>query len=352
MQIICFVLLLFSSSLALAAGRTPTIFSIADVVEKVIPGVVNIQTRVVNGGERDSLRVQNIDKLFQMFLIPGAGGKEREQRSLGSGFFYGSRTFVVTNFHVVKDAEEIELVLTPKGKHVKAMLLGKDEKNDVAVLKVTGDKGNFPLRFGASDKLRMGDPVFAIGNPFGFGHTVTSGILSAKGRTIGSGPLNEFLQIDAAINPGNSGGPLFNLRGEVVGMNTATTIEGQGISFALPAEIVRPIVDDIIRFKKHTRAWVGVVISDLVENQVESNDTTGVYVQNIVKDSPADKSGLRVGDVIMGIGGHPAQNAVEFQKKIQHSQPGTMLSLRVFRNGSHVKVAVPIEIMPEGAKSY
>lgn len=348
----------FAGQLCLPANavvRPGVSTSIADVVEKVIPGVVNIQARLMPSQTTDDAffakRTQSLDKLFQMFLVPGfVGNSGRESRSLGSGFFYRSNSIVVTNYHVVRDAAEIFLIVSPRGAKRKAQLLGFNARADLAVLKLAPVESARPLKMGSSEKLRIAEGVFAIGNPFGYGHSVTTGILSAKGRTIGSGPLDDYLQTDAAINPGNSGGPLFNLSGEVIGINTATSAEGPGISFALPAEMAKPVLDSILFQKKLRTAWLGVVLSDLIENQSEAADTHGAYVRNIVRNSPAERAGVRVGDVILGVDNELARDARELQKFIGKSKPGSLVSLKVFRDGQNLKLKVPIGEAPEAAE--
>lgn len=330
---------------AQAKGRV--LLSLGDVVEDVSPGVVNIQARVPSSANDAGVvsRRGQVDKFFQMFLLPGVAGEGGETKSLGSGFFYKSDEFVVTNYHVVRDASRITLV-NAKGMRAEAKLVGFDARNDIALLNVKSFSTNKVLRFGNSDKLRIGDPVFAIGNPFGYGHTVTSGILSAKGRTIGAGPLDDFLQTDAAINPGNSGGPLFNLSGEVVGINTAISEEGSGISFAISSETAAPIINALLENKKLHRAWLGVIGSNLDE-EGNRGDAIGVYVQNIVRDSPADKAGLKAGDVIMKVESQPAQSLVQVQGALGKIPAGKPVSLKVFRGGGNLKITVRTAPGPE-----
>lgn len=317
---------------------------LADVVEHVMAGVVNIRATVPNSGSESQIASQlfsqkSVDHFFQMFLLPGGINKLGQTRASGSGFYYKSREFIVTNYHVIQDATRIEVVTSPDEGRSEAKLIGFDAKSDIALLRVRVQPNTKNLRFGAASKIRIGETLFAIGNPFGYGHTVTRGILSAKGRTIGAGPLNDFLQTDVAINPGNSGGPLFNMRGEVIGINTATSNEGYGISFAIPSEIAFPVIQRLMgETRVANKVWLGIVASNVDEQDSGAN---GVFVQNLVKDSPAAMGGLKVGDVILKVNDKPAKNVLALRTTLQNvRERSNTVSLNVFRRGEQIKLDI------------
>lgn len=317
---------------------------LADVIEQVMAGVVNIRATVPNSPSESQIASElfsqkSVDNFFQMFLLPGGLSKLGQSRASGSGFFYKSREFIVTNYHVIQDASRIEIVTSPEEGRTEAKLVGFDAKSDIALLRVRPQPDTKSLRFGAAAKLRIGETLFAIGNPFGYGHTVTRGILSAKGRTIGAGPLNDFLQTDVAINPGNSGGPLFNMRGEVIGINTATSNEGYGISFAIPSEIAFPVIQRLMgETRVANKVWLGIVASNIDDQDSSAN---GVFVQNLVKDSPAAMAGLKVGDVILKINDKPAKSVNVLRTTLQNvRERNNKVSLNVFRRGEQIKFDV------------
>lgn len=328
------------------------VFSVADVVERVIDGVVNVRTRdlaVSAGISNDPVarKLYSADRFFELFLFPGAGVDAKAPRSSGSGFYYGSNEFVVTNYHVVKDAESVEIMIHNHRFGIPASIVGFDEKNDIALLKVQPRSDAVPLKFANSEKARIGEAVIAIGNPFGFGHTVTTGILSAKGRTIGTGPFDDFLQTDAAINPGNSGGPLFNVKGEVLGINTAILPDARGISFAIPAEIAKPLIDSFMQQKKWARAYLGVIGGALTEESEKSKDNFGIYVRNLAKNSPAEKSGIKQGDVILSFDGKIIRDLNDIAKLVRKVKPGQNVTLQVYREGKPLKISMTAVQIPD-----
>ncbi|MDR0466205.1 MAG: Do family serine endopeptidase, partial [Deltaproteobacteria bacterium] len=264
---------------------------------------------------------------------------QRKQRSLGSGFIISEDGYLVTNYHVVADADVIRINFqgsSPKNESVVAKLIGSDEETDLALLKVdVKDKLPF-LKFGDSDALQVGAWVLAIGNPFGLDHTVTAGILSAKGRNIHSGPFDNFLQTDASINPGNSGGPLINMQGEVVGINTAIIASGQGIGFAIPSGMASKIVAQIKDGKKIRRGWIGVTIQDVDQNSAKAlglDKTRGALIGSVMPGEPADKAGVKAGDVILSVDGKDIDDSNSLLRTIAGKQPGAEIKIIVWRDG-------------------
>ena len=333
---------------------------IAGTVQRVMAGVVNIRTRDVVRDEGEAAQASGAspgpgsgqgrrgDRFFDLFLLPGGGGAaSREARSQGSGFFIRGKEFIVTNHHVVKDAERIDVVVHGRRYPVKATVVGSDARTDIAVLRVERVDEAIALAFGISDRTRIGESVFTIGNPFGFGHTVTSGILSARGRTIGQGPYDDFLQTDAAVNPGNSGGPLFNGRGEVIGINTALLSDARGISFAIPSETAKRVTDEIIGGKKTRRTWLGIVSLDLKDDaNALREEAFGVIVQNLAKDSPAHLAGLLAGDVILAVDQTSVRHSNDVLRVMAGMPVGRKVTLKVFRKGAAIDVTVVLKTMP------
>jgi serine protease Do len=321
--------------------------TLADTVERVLDGVVNIRTRDKNS-EDNSTQPRSIEKYFG-FILGSGNNAAQNSHSSGSGFFYRSRKWVVTNFHVVKDSKDIVIATSRKHSPIRARILGFDERSDLAVLMVVDDSQTGPiLRFGSSSKLRLGDLVFAIGNPFGYGHSVTSGILSAKDRTIGAGPFNDFLQTDAPINPGNSGGPLFNLKGEVVGINTAIAPEARGISFAIPSEAAQTVIDGIIASGSFRRPWIGALASNISEDADGATRNFGVFINKVLEKSPAEAAGLQPGDIILGANGTQVREIADFQAILNKIKPQETVSISIFRNKSTLKLQFKVSEFQPG----
>ncbi|MEN9827343.1 MAG: peptidase, partial [Pseudomonadota bacterium] len=333
------------------------VVSIADVVEKVLPGVVNIRTRDNLHGAKgeDSAReipsdksgAESLDPFFKLFVAPLEVVKKELPRSRGSGFFFQSSSFVVTNFHVVKDAVSIEVVPANQKWGLRAKLVGFNKQADLALLKLDNPWPRARvLKFGSSSKARIGEGVFAIGNPFGFGHTVTSGLLSAKGRTIGEGPYDNFLQTDAAINPGNSGGPLFNLRGEVIGINTALLSDARGISFAIPTDVAKPLLENLRRPAGLAKlSWIGVNLTNM-SGETSGNESFGIKVQHVIEGSPAEKAGLVAGDILVAANGRRILDVAAFQNLMASLNPGSKMDLRVFRKEKTDQVELVLGRLP------
>lgn len=312
-----------------ANGKIYTSF--ADVAERAIPGVVNIRTTSYVARKDPSL------DLYQFFLkgtIPG----NMSTHSIGSGVLIDKKGLILTNNHVIEGASVIEVLFAKSRKKVKATVVGRDLKTDLALLQVITPADAIPLDLGDSDTLRVGDIVLAIGNPFGYAHTVTSGIISAKGRVIGTGPYDDFLQTDASIHPGNSGGPLLDVRGRVIGIATAVSSEGPGIGFAIPINIAKAVTRDLTRYGKVKRPWIGVVgknilSADEIENNDDLSNVYGVIVTNLIVDGPAHKSSMNIGDLIVGFDKEKVQDMNHLQRLMTGKVPSDSVRLKVYRRG-------------------
>ncbi|MCS7279214.1 MAG: DegQ family serine endoprotease [Thermodesulfobacteriaceae bacterium] len=334
---------LSSESLS-AAQKLSEAFSF--IAEKAAPAVVYIETeRVITSPFRQMPPMEFFgDEFFKRFFSP----PRYKERGAGSGFILSKDGYIVTNNHVIEGAQKITVKLVD-GRFFKAKVIGTDPFSDVALLKI--EATNLPvLTLGNSDLLRIGEWVIAIGNPFGLTHTITVGVISAKGRSgIGISDIEDFIQTDAAINPGNSGGPLLNLRGEVIGMNTAIfTRSGgyMGIGFAIPINIVKTVVEQLKAKGKVERGWLGVVIQDLNPTLAEElglKITEGVVITEVIPDSPAAKADLKEKDVIVAINKKSVKNASELRSHILLTKPGTEIILDIIRNGQKIEKKVTIE---------
>ncbi|TXR39789.1 DegQ family serine endoprotease [Ectopseudomonas mendocina] len=353
------VALLWGHSL-LAQASLP---DFTDLVEEASPAVVNISTRQkmperAVAGHPALPDLEGLPPMFREFFersIPqvprNPGGRQREAQSLGSGFIISPDGYIMTNNHVVADADEIIVRLSDRSE-LEAKLIGADPRSDVALLKVEG-KGLPVVRLGKADELKVGEWVLAIGSPFGFDHSVTAGIVSAKGRNLPSDSYVPFIQTDVAINPGNSGGPLFNLKGEVVGINSQIfTRSGgfMGLSFAIPMEVAMQVADQLKADGKVTRGWLGVVIQEVNKDLAESfglNKPAGALVAQVLEGGPADKGGLQVGDVILSLNGKPIIMSADLPHLVGGLKPGEKAELNVVRDGSRRKLDVTIGTLPE-----
>ena len=351
------VILALAAPLAGAQARPD---SFADLVVQVSPAVVNIRTVKTikrgpapeffqfhgrgggeQGGGDQGEEAPDLHEFFRRFFGgPGGGGQggrggEFKQRSLGSGVFVDPQGYLLTNNHVIAEADEIVVVMKD-GQEIKAEIVGRDKKTDLALLKAKVAKDQPFLPLGNSDAMRVGDWVLAMGNPFGLENTVTAGIISAKGRIIGAGPYDDFIQTDASINPGNSGGPLVNLKGEVVGINTAIVAQGQGIGFAIPVNLAREVMTQLRSQGKVTRGWLGVYIQPVTKELAEKfklETTDGVLVADVVKDGPAAKAGLQRGDVIVEFEGKPLKDWHSLPRLVAETAVGREVKLKVVREG-------------------
>lgn len=295
------------------------------------------------------------EKFFQ-FPFPFGPDSRGEQQSLGSGVIVRDNGFLVTNHHVVRGADELTVTLADK-RQLTATVVGADPRTDLAVLKINAT-GLSPAVLGDSDQLEVGEWVVAIGSPLGFDQTVTAGIISATGRQVGvtQGGYEDFLQTDAAINPGNSGGPLVNLRGEVIGINTAIASRTggyMGIGFAIPAKLVKSVVDQILTSGKVTRGRIGAMIQDLTPELAESfgyKQPGGALIGDVVPDSPAAKAGLKPGDIVVKFQGRDVKSAGEFRNAVAATAPGTKATIDIFRDGKTQSVRIDIDVLNEQAE--
>jgi serine protease Do len=325
--------------------------AMAEVVAAVKPSVVNIaSTKTIKGGGAMSSPFFH-DPFFRRFFGDDPRSPERQkehkQSGLGSGVIVDKDGYILTNNHVIKGADEIKVTLSDK-REFKGKVIGTDQKTDLAVIKIDSD--NLPvIRLGDSEKLQVGETVLAIGIPFGLSHTVTSGIVSATGRAnVGIADYEDFIQTDAAINPGNSGGALVNVRGELIGINTAifSTSGGyQGIGFAIPSAMAKNVMQSLIKTGKVIRGWLGVTIQPLtpeLSKQFDLEDEKGVLVGDVVEDSPAEKAGIRRGDVIVEFDGKEVKDATTLRNVVAGTAPNTGVSLKLLREGKPKTVQVKI----------
>jgi serine protease Do len=337
----------------------------AAVVNKAVPAVVFVQVEktVESGRAASPFRFQDPfdffnDPFFERFFGPHFQPRQRmpkkfRQRGQGSGFIISKDGYILINNHVVGEADLIKVKLAD-GREFKAKVIGTDPQSDVAVIKI--DATDLPvLRLGDSDKIEVGEWVIAIGNPFGLSHTVTVGVVSAKGRSrIGINDYEDFIQTDAAINPGNSGGPLVNIHGEAIGMNTAIFSRSggyMGIGFAIPINMAKAIKDQLLEKGKVTRGWLGVVIQDIDEELAKSfglKKTEGVLIAEVSEGSPAEKAGLKQGDIILRLNGKKVDDVGELRNKIALTAPGTKVKMGVLRENRHKTLQVTIGKQPVG----
>ena len=325
------------------------------LVKNLSPSVVNISTTSISkqrpfgfGNPRG-----NQDDPFQEFFerFFGEDFQEREfrRKGLGSGFIISSDGYIITNNHVVQKTDEIDIILENEDKY-RAEIIGTDPKTDLALLKINPKSPLTPVKIGSSSTLEIGDWVVAIGNPFGLGNTVTSGIVSAKGRSLGLGAYDDFIQTDAAINPGNSGGPLFNYQGEVVGVNTAIIAGGQGIGFAIPMNMVNRIVTQLKTSGKVVRGWLGVHIQEItpeIQQSLKLPDDSGALISDVAPDSPAEKAGIKRGDVVTEINNTKIDEMDDLPKLVANLSPGTNTSLNIIRDGKYKNINVRLEEFPD-----
>ena len=324
--------------------------SFADLVEAVKPAVVNISVEGKVAAATPNLETlpPPLRRFFEDFSPQKGGpGIARKIQAAGSGFLVSAEGHVVTNHHVVKDAEKITVVLND-GKRLEAALVGSDPKTDLAVLQVDADRNLPYLAFGDSGTARAGDWVLAIGNPFGLGGTVTTGILSARGRDIQAGPYDDFLQIDAPINKGNSGGPLFDLQGRVIGVNSAIYSPNGGsvgIGFAIPAEQAAPVVEQLIARGRVERGWLGVRIQSVGEDMADAlglEAPAGALVVQVDSDSPAQEAGIEIGDVILALNGEAIDDIRDLTRRVANVPPGQDSRIRILRNGESLALTARI----------
>jgi serine protease Do len=325
--------------------------SFAELAKKVTPAVVNISTTTT---------VKVPGNPFRQFYGPRGGpfgdffgdmpDREMKQRSLGSGIIVDKEGYIITNNHVVSGTGEIKVKLTD-GREYTAKVIGRDPKTDLALIKISSIFKDLPiLALGDSDIMQVGDWVLAIGNPFGLEHTVTQGIISASGRVIGSGPYDNFLQTDAPINPGNSGGPLVNLKGEVIGINTAIVAAGQGIGFAIPSSTAKGIVAQLREKGKVVRGWLGVSVQMVTPDLASSfglKEARGAIVADVIKGSPAEKAGIKQGDVILAFDGKAVKSSNDLPWIVAETPVGKTVNVKLIRQGKELDVKVTVVEMTE-----
>jgi serine protease Do len=332
-----FILIIFFST-SVSAKKAPASF--ADLAEKLMPSVVNISTTQTIKGTASPLPFDfqfppgsPFEDLFKDFNRP----TERQISSLGSGFIIDAKGIVITNNHVIQNAEEIIVKVNGK-KEFKAKILGNDPLSDVAVIEIISDETFTPVKFGDSDKARIGDWVIAIGNPFGFGGTVTSGIISARNREIGLSRYEDYIQTDASINQGNSGGPLFNLYGEVIGINTAILAPSAGsigIGFAIPSNSASLVVNQLLKYGETKRGWLGVRIQEVTKEiaEVEQLDSPkGALVASVGENSPAGKAGIKPGDIILEFDDKDVDTMRTLPKIVALTEVGKNVIVKIWRN--------------------
>jgi serine protease Do len=350
--------------------------SFAPLVRKVLPAVVNIS--VTQKSDADQMAEEPeispfqgfpnspFDELMRRFfeqqapngeqhLFPQIPGNEAHRVALGSGFIVDPRGYVVTNNHVIGNAEKVEVILQDKTRY-RAKVVGRDPKTDLAVLKIKPDKPLPYVSFGDSSAAQVGDWVMAVGNPFGLGGTVTTGIISARGRDINEGPYDDFLQIDAPINRGNSGGPTFNLEGQVIGVNTAIFSPNGGsvgIGFAIPSNEARTIVAQLEEHGKISRGWLGVQIQQVtpaIASSLGLETGHGALVAVVTPDSPGARAGLKQGDVILSFNGRPVDELRDLPRLVAETPPDSKARLGVWRNGRTLSLEATVGELPESSK--
>lgn len=327
--------------------------SFSKLVEKVAPAVVNIYTT-------KDVRLsphQGVDPFFDQFLKDYYGRRfqqrpQKEQYSLGTGFIISEGGKVLTNYHVIAGADDI-FVNLHSGQKVQAKILGYDEKLDLALLQMPSKMTYPTVSFGDSDAALIGDWVVAVGNPFGLGQTVTAGIISAKGRVLGAGPYDDFIQTDASINPGNSGGPLFNVEGEVVGINTAIIASGQGIGFAIPINMVKQVMAQLEKSGHVSRGWLGVSIKDIDDSTRPANaPKTGVLVLEVAPGGPASRATLQRGDIILKIDDKDVGSAQIMPRIIANYLPGSPVKITYWRRGKEYQADVILGDLDNPYKAF
>jgi len=326
--------------------------SFSDAAVRAMPTVVNIYTsKEINVPRHPFMD----DPVFRHFFGDQFNAQKRRSSSLGSGVIVSERGYILTNHHVVEAADQIEVALADT-RRVKASVVGTDPETDIAVLKI--DLRNLPvITFAQSDQARVGDLVLAIGNPFGVGQTVTFGIISALGRHVGISTFEDSIQTDAAINPGNSGGALVDISGSLLGINNAIYSPSggsQGIGFAIPSSLARQVMEQIIENGMVTRGYIGISMQSMTPEIAESLNlpkVSGVLVTSVMDGSPADKAGLKPGDVLTGIGNKPVNDDASILNLISALKPGTIATLKVMREKSEIALKVNVGTRPKPARS-
>ena len=337
---------------AVSWGQPAVPESFSTLAETVSPAVVNISTvKTIKGGgpvfrhfHQNPWGNQDPFKDFFDKFFGDEQQREFKQRSLGSGFIIDKDGYIVTNNHVIANADEIKVKLN-SGKEYDAKIIGRDPSTDIALIKIKADSIYSVAKLGDSDALKVGEWVVAIGSPFGLAHTVTAGIVSAKGRVIGSGPYDDFIQTDASINPGNSGGPLINMKGNVIGINTAIVASGQGIGFAIPVNMAKDVIKQLKEQGEVTRGWLGVGIQDINDEMADYygiKDKEGVLVSKVFPGDPADEAGIKTKDIITEVNGQKIKSSHELTRIIADFHVGEKVKIKVLRDGKEKTFIVKI----------
>jgi serine protease Do len=322
--------------------------SFAELADKLSPTVVNVKvTKVVKATfHRPQIPEGPLGEFFERFFkeMP----EKRRTQGAGSGVIISKDGYILTNNHVVEGAKEVTVTLADKSEY-KAQVVGRDSKTDLAVLKIASNQGLPAAAMGDSEQLKVGDWVVAIGNPFGLNHTVTSGIVSAKGRVIGAGPYDDFIQTDASINPGNSGGPLFNMKGEVVGINTAIIPYGQGIGFAIPVNTAKPLIPQLVTKGEVTRGFLGVSIQTITPDLAKALNVEGregALVADVISGSPADKGGIQRGDIITSYNGKAVKDSHDLPVMVAATPVDAEVTVTVLRDGKEHQLPMKVGKLP------
>lgn len=351
-----FITLLILYPFSVSANKAPESFSY--LAEKLSPSVVNISTTTIIEDRKYNAPSfppgSPFEEFFKQFQDPNKG--KRSAQSLGSGFIIDDKGYIITNNHVIDNAEKIMVILHDDSSF-EAKVVGKDPKTDVALLKIDPkNKALKSVKFGNSDKLRVGDWVMAIGNPFGFGGTVTAGIVSARGRNIG-GSYDDYIQTDASINRGNSGGPLFDMQGNVVGINTAIFSQSGGsvgIGFAVSSNLAKQVSDQLRKYGRTKRGWLGVLIQQISKEIADSlglKNTQGALVSSATENGPAYKAGVKSGDVILEFNGKKIKSMNELPKFVANTPVGKKVEIVVWRNGKIISLQVVLGELEKAEKA-
>lgn len=362
-----FIILFYTVTLPSIGSSQGRPDSFADLSEKLLPAVVNVYT--TQNIQVNSRRNNNFppgspfEEFFKRFQPPEAEEDDnrnrrprvQQRRSLGSGFIIDETGIIITNNHVIQDADEVSIKLHD-GTEIEAEIIGKDDKVDLAVLKVETNKKLPFVKFGDDTKSRIGDWVLAIGNPFGIGSSVTAGIISARNRNINSGPYDDYIQTDASINRGNSGGPMFNMKGEVIGINTAIyspTGGNVGVGFAVPSTQAKVIIDQLRKFGRTKRGRIGVRISAVTDDIAEGlglQEAAGALVNSVEDDSPSSEAGVEFGDIIIEFDGTPIKEVRDLTTKVANTEIGSTVKMVVLRKGKRVTLDIKIDELDESTE--
>jgi len=336
------LIVFFTLTFITQVNSTDTPASFADLAERLMPSVVDISTTTTvttNGNPFPGFQFppgSPFEDMFKEFGTP----QTRKSSALGSGFIIDEKGLVITNNHVIQDSEDI-VVRVGGDKEYKAKIIGADPLSDIAVLQINSKEKFIPVKFGDSDKARIGDWVIAIGNPYGQGGTVTSGIISARNRSIGLSRYEDYIQTDASINSGNSGGPLFNMNGDVIGINTAILGKGGsiGIGFSIPSNNAKKVVDQLIEFGETKRGWLGVriqVVTDEIADVEKLGEPRGALVASVAEQSPSDKAGIKAGDIILEFNGTKIDQMKELPIIVAQTEVGKTVDVKIWRNKKEI----------------